>query len=334
MKKKHIITIYSLILMGFVMIFANSCTKDDNNDSTTGVVPVLTTAAVSGITQTTASCGGNITSDGGSTITAYGVCWSTGSTPTITDSKTTDGTGTGSFTSSLTGLTANTTYYVRAYATNTTGTGYGTAVSFTTTQGSTNTVTDINGNIYHTVVIGTQTWMVENLKVTKYRNGDSIANTIDGAEWSNLTSGGYCIFDGVSANVAAYGLLYNWYAVSDSRNICPTGWHIPTDAEWTTLTTFLGGESVAGAKLKETGTTHWNSPNSGATNSSGFTGLPGGSRDQAGTFSYLTYFGFWWSATESDSNNAWYKGLTYNSPAAGRNANPKKMGFSVRCVKD
>jgi len=153
------------------------------------------------------------------------------------------------------------------------------------------TITDIDGNVYNTIVIGTQTWMVENLKVTKYRNGESISNITDASQWSNLTAGAYCNYENIAANVTDYGRLYNWYAVSDSRNIAPAGWHVPTDTEWTTLTTFLGGESVSGGKMKETGTTHWNTTNSTVDNSSGFTGLPGGNRDNAGAFAFVKYFG-------------------------------------------
>jgi uncharacterized protein (TIGR02145 family) len=241
------------------------------------VIPTLSTTAASSITTTSATSGGNVISDGGATVTARGVCWSTNQNPTIDNSKTSNDIGTGSFTSNLTGLTANTIYYVRAYATNSMGTAYGNQVTFkTTTDVETNTVTDIDGNIYHTVTIGTQVWMVENLKTTKYRNGDPIPN-VTGNAWAALTTGAYCWYNNDAATYkATYGALYNWYAVADSRNIAPTGWHVPTDAEWTTLTTFLGGESVAGGKLKETGTNHWTSPNTGATNETGFTALPGG----------------------------------------------------------
>src|SRR4029078_12512714 len=134
------------------------------------------------------------------------------------------------------------------------------------------TVTDIDGNVYHTVTIGTQVWMVENLKTTKYRNGDLIGTTIPATlDISSESTPKYqWAYKGEESNVATYGRLYTWYAVADSRNVCPTGWHVPSDAEWTTLTTYLGGESVAGGKLKENGTVHWESPNTGATNESGF----------------------------------------------------------------
>jgi len=142
-------------------------------------------------------------------------------------------------------------------------------------------VTDIDGNVYHIVTIGTQVWMVENLKTTKFRDGSSIPNVTDAEEWvghGELHSGAYCNYDNTAANSNTYGSLYNWYAVVDERNICPTGWHIPSEAEWATLIAYLGGQDVAGGKMKEAGTAHWSTPNTGASNSSGFTALPGGSR--------------------------------------------------------
>ena len=311
--------------------------------ATSFMEPIVTTTVVTAITSTTATSGGNVTSDGGATVTARGVCWSTSANPTTASSTfTTDGTGGGTFTSTLTGLTANTTYFARAYSTNSAGTGYGNEVSFTTlspiifnpnlTYG---TMTDIDGNVYKTITIGTQTWMAENLKTTKYRNGDLIPNVTDGTAWSALATGAYCWYNNDVANKATYGGLYNWFAVADTRNIAPTGWHVPTDAEWTTLTTFLGGESVAGGKLKEAGTSHWSSPNTGATNSSGFTALPGGYRlNNGGSFYDVGTNGNWWSSTAYGASNAWNRALNYYFAYAYRYYNNKQYGFSVRCVRD
>ena len=332
MKKKRNILITPLLLMGVLLMLTNSCKKDDNDP--TGQIPVLTTTAVSNINPTTASCGGNITSDGGATVTVRGVCWSTNQNPTIADSKTTDGTGAGSFTSNITGLTAGTIYYVRAYATNSAGTGYGSAMSFTTQGGTTGTVTDIDGNVYNTVTIGTQVWMVENLKTTKYRDGTSIPNVTDNISWSNLTTGAYCDYSNTPSNSATYGKLYNWYAATNAHNIAPTGWHVPTDADWTTLTTYLGGEGVAGGKLKETGTTHWQSPNIGATNETGFTALPGGIRNYNGSFDYIGSHGYWWSATESGAASAWLRFMGFSYSYVFSYGANKELGFSVRCVRD
>lgn len=196
------------------------------------------------------------------------------------------------------------------------------------------TVTDIDGNVYQTVTIGTQVWMAENLKVTHYRNGDAIPNVTDNGTWSGLTTGAYCAYNNDENNVATYGRLYNWYAVADSRNIAPAGWHVPTDEEWQTLVDYLGGSSVAGGKLKETGTAHWNSPNEGATNESGFTALPGGYRYDSGLFVNMGDYAYFWSSTEYSSYFAWYRYLSFSHSQVGRTNLIKRLGFSVRCVRD
>ncbi len=196
------------------------------------------------------------------------------------------------------------------------------------------TVTDYDGNVYHIVVIGTQTWTVENLKVTHYRNGDTIANVTGNSAWVSLTTGAYCWYNNSIDNKTLYGALYNWFTVNDSRNIAPLGWHVPTDAEWTILTTYLGGEIVAGGKMKETDTTHWYSPNTGATNESGFTALPAGNRDYNGSFNYLGNLGNYWSSTQSDAYFAWNRYLNSYYAQCYRNYFPNHLGFAVRLVKD
>ena len=199
------------------------------------------------------------------------------------------------------------------------------------------TVTDINGNVYNTVTIGAQVWMKENLKATKYRNGDAIHTTIPPTlDISGEATPKYeWAYGNSTNNVAVYGRLYTWYAATDSRGLCPTGWHLPTDAEWTLLTDYLGGEVVAGGKMKESGTAHhWYSPNTGADNSSGWTALPGGYRNYNGTFNYIGYNGVWWSATEGVAATAWSRYLSYSDAVAYRDYNDKSHGFSVRCVRD
>jgi len=196
------------------------------------------------------------------------------------------------------------------------------------------TVTDIDGNVYQTVLIGDQCWMMENLKVTHYRNGDPIPNVTDNSTWEGLTSGAYCEHNNDPGNVATYGRLYNWYAVDDSRNIAPEGWHVPTDAEWQVLVDYLGVDGVAGGKLKEAGTTHWVSPNTGATNESGFTALPGGYRCYDGGFYNMSSHAYFWSSTEYDDNYAWSRSLGFNYSEVGRSYGSKDYGFSIRCVKD
>jgi len=294
------------------------------------VLPVVTTATPKSVTQTTATLGGNVTFDGGQSTTR-GVCWSTGENPTVADSKTVDGTGQGAFTSSLTGLTANTTYYARAYATNGVGTAYGTQYVVKTMYG---TVTDYDGNTYQTVMIGTQEWMAENLRVTHYRNGDPIPNITDNGQWSAATSGAYCSYDNSSSNASTYGLLYNFYAVADARNLCPTGWHVPTDAEWTTLIDYLGGTSVAGAKMKSPNL--WANGSTGTDNSSGFTALSGGTRYVNSGFEYLGSEFEGWSSTIYNSVNAWgrYLYLYINQIVVNHESCLKQSGMSIRCVKD
>jgi uncharacterized protein (TIGR02145 family) len=200
----------------------------------------------------------------------------------------------------------------------------------------TGTVSDIDGNLYKTVTIGTQVWMAVNLKTTKYRNGNSIGTTNPATlnisaestpkyQWANY---------GIESNVATYGRLYTWHTATDSRGICPTGWHLPSDAEWTTLTTFLGGNSIAGGKLKEAGTSHWLSPNTGATNSSGFTALPGSDRLSSGAFYDFGYYGGWWSSTEAGAIYAGFWSILYSTSEVSRNNSYKTFGFSVRCLRD
>lgn len=196
-------------------------------------------------------------------------------------------------------------------------------------------VTDIDGNTYDTIIIGSQVWFKENLKVTRYNNGEIIPNITDSLAWSSLTTGARSYFDNDSSgNDSIYGPLYNWYAVSNSKKICPVGWHVPTDAEWTSVETFLGGSIIAGGKMKESGTFHWLSPNTGATNSSGFTSLPGGCRYLDHTYQYINENGLWWTYTSFNSINAWSRYMWYLNEGVDRNPTPKKCGLNVRCIKN
>ena len=199
--------------------------------------------------------------------------------------------------------------------------------------GATGTVTDIDGNTYNTVVIGTQEWMQENLKVSKYRNGDPIPTNLSNTTWQNTTSGAYAIYNDSTTNNSIYGKLYNWYAVADPRELCPVGWHMPSDSEWTTLENFLGGSLVAGGAMKAVSTL-WLSPNTGATNSSGFSGLPGGYRSSNGSYFNVGNFGGWWSSTQASTTDAWYRGLNSNNGDVTRNDASERFGLSVRCVRD
>ncbi len=332
-KIKNIIWSGQLLLIGILMVVSNNCKKEE--------IPKqkLSTSSISDITQVSVTCGGNITDDGGSFITGRGVCWNTVQMPTLSDNKTSDGFDTGIFTSKITGLTTNTTYYVRAYATNNSGTAYGNEISFILLMNVAGpVVADPDGNSYNSVIIGTQVWLKENLKTTKYNNGDLIGTTTPATlDISNESLPKYQWgYDGNESNVTTYGRLYTWYAVTDDRRICPTGWHVPDDDDWETLKTFLcgSGSNVAGGKLKEISTNHWISPNTGATNETGFTARPGGSRYYTGVFYYLGTYSYWWSTTENGAYNAWIR-IIYNSyEYLGKDYNYNKNGLSVRCIKD
>jgi uncharacterized protein (TIGR02145 family) len=194
--------------------------------------------------------------------------------------------------------------------------------------------TDADGNNYSIVQIGSQIWMAENLKTTKYRNGDPIPNVTDNVARGGLTTGAYCNWGNDLSNANTYGRLYNWYAVSDNRNLAPTSWHVPTDSEWTTLTDFLGGAEVAGGKLKETGASHWHSPNTGATNETGFSAVPGGSSIFSGTFVSIGSEGARWSSTEGTTSGALDRTMDDNHSSMVRSGDSKRCGFSIRCLKD
>jgi uncharacterized protein (TIGR02145 family) len=328
--------------------------------TTVATLPTLTTIAVSAITSTTATSGGNITSDGGSAVTVRGICWSKSQNPTIADAKTSIGTGSGSFAGNLTDLSIGATYYVRAYATNSVGTAYGNEEIFTTTSVTNPTVNDIDGNVYHTVTIGPQVWMVENLKTTKFKDGIAIPNVTGNTAWADLNTPGYCWYNNdIATYKNPYGALYNYYTIETAK-LCPTGWHVPTNDDWSTLTTFLGGNTAALDKIKEIGTIHWLT-NLGATNSSGFTSVPSGYRTgMGGIFTRLGSETNWWSSTKtvsygtdyinyvginrSASSTTYYPGfysyqVTQHGTPFGYSTNPtsydnSQEGYSVRCIKD
>jgi uncharacterized protein (TIGR02145 family) len=177
--------------------------------------------------------------------------------------------------------------------------------------------------------------MTKNLDVSTYRNGDPIPKVTNDVAWAALTTGAYCYFNNDSASYAAtYGKLYNWYAINDSRGLAPEGWHIPTEFEWTTLSNCLGGDALADDLMKEIGTTHWPDPNTGSTNLSGFTALPGGYRDGGGSFVLNGQFGAWWSSTETNADEAWFSLLDYLDEELIRGDLDKHFGFSIRCLKD
>jgi uncharacterized protein (TIGR02145 family) len=329
-----------LLLQGIFIVILLGCSKKEEDPPViVTTIPVLTTSTVTAISQTSATCGGTITSDGGASITSRGVCWSTATDPEITDAHTVDGSGTGMFTSQLTGLAPDTPYFVRAYATNSKGIAYGNVQSFRTPEIIIDSISDIDGNIYHIVPIGGKKWLRENLRVTHYLNGDEIPMVTTDNQWKILTSGGYCFYDNLPSNGSTYGNLYNWHALSDPRGLCPSGWHVPSDSEWAGLGDSLGGSNVAGGKLKSTGTLEsgaglWYFPNTDATNSSGFSGLPGGYRINYGTFYSIGNVAYFWSSSDTASVNGWNYVLDANNSDLKRIFNFKTNGFSVRCCKD
>ncbi len=445
---KKIILIYPIIVPVLVLLLTTNCKKEE-----LASLAVLSTASATNTAATTATSGGFITSDGGATITARGVCWNTTSNPTTSDSKTTDGVGIGQFVSEITGLTAGLTYHVRAYATNSIGTAYGadmaistmgqapesvtqpatnvsgivatlngavnanyltTIVTFeygtTTSYGQTVTATqssltgssitnvsagitgliegtiyhfrvkavnalgttfggdmtltttpliDIDGNSYNIIRIGTQVWMKENLKTTKYNDGTVIPNITDNTAWAALKTGAYSNYDNIPNNSNTYGRIYNWYAVDNNaatkvasnggKNVCPTGWHVPTDAEWTTLTTYLtdngygyggSGDDIGKSMASTSG---WTSdPLAGdvgndqaSNNSSGFTAFPSGLRNLYGAYLGIGSVGYWWSSTGDNWYFGYYRGLYHNFSSVSRGSDGDMVyGFSVRCLRD
>ena len=309
---------------------------------------------VTAITAPTAVTGGNITDDGGSAVIARGVCWSTSHNPTTAGNHTSDGEGMGSFTSNLTGLTAGTTYFVRAYAINGNGTKYGDEVAFSTPVPfvcGTNTVSDYEGHIYNTVQIGDQCWMKENMRATKYSDGTSITQA---SVTQQSISTRYYYDPGQAAN---YGYLYNWPAAkgpssvsANNQGICPTGWHVPSNGEWTQLEQYVSSQSnyrcsnnspyIAKALASTTG---WISSNSqcavgntpASNNATGFGAVPAGNH-YGSSFLDSGHYAYFWSSTEYNSDRAFNRLLVYNGAGVGSyNGDYNKgCGYSVRCLRD
>jgi len=213
-----------------------------------------------------------------------------------------------------------------------------TVLTFSTFNHQAQTVTDIDGNVYHTVHIGTQVWMVENLKTTRYNNGSAIPLVTDNAVWIDLSSPAFCWYNNDSTYKNTYGALYNWYTVNTNK-LAPQGWHVPTQEDWIILSTFLGGDSIAGGKMKSIGTMEggtglWHTPNAGATNEYDFSGYPGGLRDYDGSFQLMGYVGYWWTSTENSCFSVWLRLVTsYDAKCRNEQAG-KDYGYSIRCVSD
>jgi uncharacterized protein (TIGR02145 family) len=317
--------------------------------STPATVPTLTTKPIQNIGLYTAKSGGEIESDGGSVITQKGIVWSTQPNPTISlTTKTLNGGGVSNFEANLNQLVPNTTYYVRAYATNSVGTAYGNTITFNTLPIPTS-VTDVDGNVYTVLVLGNQVWMQENLKTTKYCNGDQIPMYMSDVQWQALTTGGWSYYDNIGGN-ETLGKLYNFYAASDVRNPCPCGWHVPTDAEWTQLENYLIANGMnfdnttQGNKIAKSmaSTNMWQTSsifgavgfNPSTNNTSGFNGIPAGRRFNTGEFVNLGSTAAWWTATQQNTTLAWYRWLSKDGLDSKRSSSNKTFGYTIRCVMD
>jgi uncharacterized protein (TIGR02145 family) len=308
-------------------------------------VPTVMTVNITSITQTDSKASGIVSSDGGSSITARGFVWSTNPNPIISlSTKTSDGTGVGTYSSNITGLIPNTKYFIRAYATNSAGTGYGDPVEFATISPTgigfpcpgVPTVKDIDGNTYNTVQIGNQCWLKENLRVTKFNDGTEIKLDTTGgvtgglgSTWGNTEKGKRTIYGNDLKNLEKYGYLYNWIAVI--KEICPSGWVVPGIGDFYTIRTSLG--NFVGGKMKNI--TGWETPNYGATNESGFSALPGGLRDQNGPFGGINTSAFFWSLDESNAPRYSYNVSLSNTGRELELAGSAFVshGLSVRCIK-
>ncbi|HJW30298.1 MAG TPA: fibrobacter succinogenes major paralogous domain-containing protein [Saprospiraceae bacterium] len=311
----------------------------------------VSTTPATEVTSFTATSGGTIGSSGGGNSTSErGICYNTAPNPTISNYKIANGSGAGTYVCVMTGLAGNTLYYIRAYAIKSGVTTYGNQVTVTT-YADPGSVTDYDGNVYSTINIGGQIWMLQNLRTTHYQDGTLIPEVPDSLEWYGLSSGASCFYQNSATNLATYGRLYNWYAATDTHNLAPAGWHVPSAAEWTTLSNYLSGDNTAGGRVKESGYSHWNTPNSGATNSSMFTALPGGARfvTVCSSGCVPAYYGHllieanWWTTSTSTSNpdNALSRSADNTSTRFYRSAflggigyYDKRTGYSIRCVKN
>jgi uncharacterized protein (TIGR02145 family) len=297
------------------------------------VVPVITTSPITSITAFSALSGGIINDAGGAPIFSLGVCWSVNQNPTTNNSKTEDVQMGAGFTSAIAGLSPNTTYFVRAYAQNNAGTGYGEELTFKTKETTEVGITDIDGNWYTTITIGTQVWLGSNLRTTTYNDGTPIPNVTGGGDWAALSSGAYAYYNNDISNANTYGALYNWYAVNTGM-LCPQGWLVPTDEQWIILTDFVG--VAAGGKLKaKNGWYSFGGTNGNGTDNYGFSAHAGGYRDPitGGGFNDRTGEGWWWTSTES-SSDAWLRFMSWQSSGVIRITRDKRYGKSVRCFKE
>jgi uncharacterized protein (TIGR02145 family) len=324
MKKKYSSLFIFLIITSFVL---TSCKKENPVS-----LAIVKTYPPLYIASNAVTLGFTVESDGGSKIIDCGIYIGASENPETAGTRLQIGSDTGSYVIQVNGLSPNSQYYIKAYAKNSKGESLGAQEIFT----SPGTILDYDNNKYETVKIGNQLWMANNLKTTRYLNGDLIGTTnTPTTDISGETAPKYqWSFGGDDANSLIYGKLYTYYTISDSRKVCPVGWHIPSDTEWMTLESALGGYTIAGSSLKETGNSHWLSYNLDATNITCFKALPGGYRNSTGGFSFKGNYGYWWSATEGDVVSAWARFLFDQSGQLSKVNFLKKNGASVRCIKD
>jgi uncharacterized protein (TIGR02145 family) len=328
-----------LVALSGVIMVVTTCKKSKELSLS---APTVNTWWAVNVSQTWATLEGGVTANNQTTIVTFEYDTTTTyghiikSIPdTIVVNKVVD------VVSNITGLLPGTKYHFRVIAVNSAGTTNGKDTTFTTAGTGGNRIifnpnltygslTDIDGNAYKTIQIGNQTWMAENLKTTRFNDGTAIPLVKDVVAWAELSSSAYCWYTNDSVS---YGAMYNWFTVN-TGTLCPAGWHVPSDAEWTTLSTYLGGDTICGNQLKETGITHWQSPNTGATDESGFTALPGGYRGNDGSFTGIRKDDYLWSSSESSLIDATYRALFYDSGNGINGNSDKKDGFNVRCMKD
>jgi uncharacterized protein (TIGR02145 family) len=346
MNSRPVTLLQIVLLASILLLLLINCEKNE-----AGPLADVITAEEVVVTQTKTISGGNIISDGGYMVTAKGVCWSTRQKPTIKDSYTNDGSGTGAFTSEISGLSVGIKYYIRAYATTENGTAYGNEVEIMDHTGIEASVVDIDGNIYKTIGIGSQIWVAENLRVSKYSNGDYLSLPGNDMWWRMITTGCYAWFDDDSTWQNIYGALYDWVAVSDARGLCPEGWHIPGDNDWLKMINYIDVDSTQlGNVLKscrQVGSSlggecntevhpRWDEDAShSGSDQFKFGALPGGFRLFDGSFpNFLGSNGQWWSSEKTDGGStAIAYGLNSSSSILYRDKFNKRFGFSVRCVK-